>query len=474
MNKIYILLIILILSCSKPVEKPNLLFILVDDLGWTDVSYNGSDFYETQNIDRLSLNSMLFYNAYASSSVCSPTRAAIMTGKHPARVNITDWIPGLEEQPHYNNKNKPLIGPQDLNELPLSEITIAEVLKKNGYKTFYSGKWHLGSEGHYPEDQGFDINIGGFEKGSPMGGYYTPYKNPKLEDGPEGEYLTDRLTQETIDFIDSRDESKPFAAFLAFYNVHTPIQENKEFYDYYKEKLKDYDDIEPVTKKEGDAITLLNQRNAKYASMVHATDYNVGKIINYLQENNLYDDTLIVFTSDNGGLSTLKRIAPTSVYPLRAGKGWLYEGGIKIPQLMKLPKQAYQEIIYEPVVSHDLFPTILNTLDISYNIKNIDGMDLNNIFLKKEFNRDYIFWHFPHYHGSLWKPGSAIRNNEWKLVHFYEENTKELYNLNDDFSESNNLADAYPEIVNKLSNKMDEIKVELNANKTTLNKNYKK
>ena len=208
--------------------------------------------------------------------------------------------------------------------------------------------------------------------------------------------------------------------------------------------------------------------------MVHATDYNVGKIINYLKENNLYDDTLIVFTSDNGGLSTLKRIAPTSVYPLRAGKGWLYEGGIKIPQLMKLPKQAFQEIIYEPVVSHDLFPTILNTLDISYNIKNIDGMDLNNIFLKKEFNRDYIFWHFPHYHGSLWKPGSAIRNNEWKLVHFYEENTKELYNLNDDFSESNNLAYAYPEIVNKLSNKMDEIKVELNANKTTLNKNYKK
>ena len=468
MNKIYLLLIFLIISCSKPIDKPNLLFIIVDDLGWTDVSYNGSDYYETHNIDALSLNSMLFYNAYSASPVCSPTRASVMTGKHHARINITDWIPGLDP------RNKPILGPLDRNELPLEEVTIAEVLKKNGYKTFYSGKWHLGSIGYYPEDQGFDINKGGFEKGSPMGGYYSPYKNPKLSDGPEDEYLTDRLTQETIDFIDSSDHSKPFAAFLSFYNVHTPIQENKEFYDYYVEKLNGYDDKDPVTKKEGDAITRLNQRNAKYASMVHATDNNVGKIIKYLKKNELYDNTLIVFTSDNGGLTTQNRIAPTSVYPLRAGKGWLYEGGIKIPQLIKLPKQIFREIIYEPVVSYDLFPTILNTLDISYNIDNIDGKDLNSLFLKKEFKRDYIFWHFPHYHGSLWKPGSAIRNNQWKLVKFYEENTEELYNLYDDFSESNNLAEVYPEIVNKLSKKMDEIKMELNANKTSVNNNYKK
>jgi arylsulfatase A-like enzyme len=468
MNKIYLFLIFLTISCSKPVDKPNLLFIIVDDLGWTDVSYNGSDYYETHNIDALSLNSMLFYNAYSASPVCSPTRASIMTGKHHARINITDWIPGLDP------RNKPILGPLDRNELPLEELTIAEVLKKDGYKTFYSGKWHLGSKGHYPEDQGFDVNVGGFEKGSPMGGYYSPYKNPKLSDGPKGEYLTDRLTQETIDFIDSSDDSKPFAAFLSFYNVHTPIQENKEFYDYYVEKLDGYDDKDPLTKKEGDAITRLNQRNAKYASMVHATDNNVGKIIKYLKKNELYDNTLIVFTSDNGGLTTQNRIAPTSVYPLRAGKGWLYEGGIKIPQLIKLPKQIFREIIYEPVVSYDLFPTILNTLDISYNIDNIDGKDLNNLFLKKEFKRDYIFWHFPHYHGSLWKPGSAIRNNQWKLVKFYEENTEELYNLYDDFSESNNLAEVYPEIVDKLSKKMDEIKMELNANKTSVNNNYKK
>ncbi len=474
MKKFYLLIALIILSCSKPNDKPNLLFILVDDLGWTDVSYNGSDFYETYNIDRLSLTSMLFFNAYAASSVCSPTRASIMTGKHPARVNITDWIPGLEEQINYNTTKNLLVGPKDRDELPLDEITIAEVLKMNGYKTFYSGKWHLGSEGYYPEDQGFDINVGGFEKGSPMGGYYSPYKNPKLTDGPEGEYLTDRLTDETIDFIESRDKSKPFAAFLSFYNVHTPIQENKEFYDYYLEKLNGFEDKEIITKKEGDAKTVLNQRNPKYASMVHATDNNVGRIINYLKKNELFDNTLIVFTSDNGGLSTVRGVAPTSVYPLRAGKGWLYEGGIKIPQLMKLPMQAYREIIYEPVVSYDLFPTILNALGAKYNIKNIDGKDLNNLFFKKEFDRDYIFWHFPHYHGSLWKPGSAIRNKEWKLVQFYEENTKELYNLYDDFSESNNLADTYPEIVDNLSKKMEEIKLDLNANKTTINQNYKK
>ena len=467
MKKITLLLItILIFSCSNENEKPNLLFILVDDLGWTDVSYNKSDYYETTHIDNLSETSMLFDNAYAASSVCSPTRASIMTGKHPARVNITDWIPGLDP------KNKPLLGPVDRNELPLEETTIAEVLRDNNYSTFYSGKWHLGSEGHYPEDQGFDVNIGGFEKGSPMGGYYSPYKNPRLSDGPEGEYLTDRLTLETIELIRNRDTKKPFAAFLSFYNVHTPIQENKEFIDYYVEKLKSYENTSPETVKEGDAITLLNQRNAKYASMVHATDYNVGRIINFLKDNNLYENTLIVFTSDNGGLSTLRRVAPTSVFPLRAGKGWLYEGGIRIPQLIKLPKQINKEIISEPVVSYDLFPTIVNVLNLNHSVSDIDGVDLTNLFVKKDIERDFIFWHFPHYHGSLWKPGSALRNNDWKLVELHEENKVELYNLKDDLSETVDVSNRFPEITSKLVNKLNEIKIDLGANKATINENY--
>ena len=467
MKKIVLILITtLIFSCSNENEKPNLLFILVDDLGWTDVSYNKSDYYETIHIDKLSETSMLFDNAYAASSVCSPTRASIMTGKHPARVNITDWIPGLDP------KNKPLLGPVDRNELPLEETTIAEVLRDNNYSTFYSGKWHLGSEGHYPEDQGFDINIGGFEKGSPMGGYYSPYKNPRLSDGPEGEYLTDRLTLETIELIKNRDTNKPFAAFLSFYNVHTPIQENKEFIDYYVEKLKSYENISPQTVKEGDAITLLNQRNAKYASMVHATDQNVGRIINFLKENDIYDNTLIIFTSDNGGLSTQRRVAPTSVYPLRAGKGWLYEGGIRIPQLIKLPKQKIKEIISEPVVSYDLFPTIANVLNLNHSVSDIDGLDLSNLFLKKDIERDFIFWHFPHYHGSMWKPGSALRNNDWKLVELHEENKIELYNLRDDLSETVDVSNKFPEITSRLVSKLNEIKIDLGANKATFNENY--
>ena len=317
-----------IFSCNEKISKPNLVFIIVDDLGWKDVGYMGSDFYETPNIDKLSNNSTVFNAAYSASPVCSPTRASIMTGKHHVRVNITDWIPGVDPKDRY------LIGPEDIHQLPIEELTIGEILQSNGYSTMYSGKWHLGSQGFYPENQGFDINKGGFEKGSPMGGYYSPYKNPRLTDGPEDEYLTDRLTEESISFIKERDKNKPFAVFLSFYNVHTPIQPNLKHIDYYKDKLKTYSDTTTQTDIEGDAISVLNQRNPDYASMVHSTDENIGKLISFLKQRNLYDNTLIIFTSDNGGLSTQAKVAPTSTKPLRAGKGWLYEGGIRIPCLL--------------------------------------------------------------------------------------------------------------------------------------------
>ncbi len=462
--RILFIFFLFIFSCNEKINRPNLVFIIVDDLGWKDVGYMGSDFYETPNIDKLSKSSTVFNSAYSASPVCSPTRVSIMTGKHHVRVNITDWIPGVDPKDRY------LIGPEDIHQLPTEELTIGEILQTNGYSTMYSGKWHLGSIGFYPENQGFDINKGGFEKGSPMGGYYSPYKNPRLTDGPEDEYLTDRLTEESISFIKERDKNKPFAVFLSFYNVHTPIQPNLKHIDYYKEKLKTYSETTTQTDIEGDAISVLNQRNPDYASMVHSTDENIGKLISFLKQRNLYDNTLIIFTSDNGGLSTQAKVAPTSTKPLRAGKGWLYEGGIRIPQLIKYINQKQQDLNNVPVVSYDLFTTIVNHLKLDYIDEKKDGIDLSNLSQEKN-KRDYILWHFPHYHGSLWKPGSAVRGGDWKLLKFYEENKLELYNLKDDLSEQTDLSNKYPLIVKKLSYKMDEMLAEMNGKVPTINQN---
>ena len=457
---------IMFYSCtnhSNEVITPNVIFILVDDLGWNDLGYTGSKFYESPNIDTLSNYSFQFTNAYSASPVCSPTRASIMTGKHPSRVNITDWIPGNDP------KDKPLLGPQDLDALPLEEITIAEELKSSGYNTIYVGKWHLGSQGSYPEDHGFDINIGGFEKGSPMGGYYSPYKNPKLSDGPEGEYLTDRLTDEALGLINNRDSSKPFALFLSYYNVHTPIQANLEYVDYFKEKLSRMNDNVVRTRDEGDALTRLNQTDAEYASMVYAVDENIGKLINGLKDNGLYENSLIIFTSDNGGLSTLRRVAPTSVYPLRAGKGWLYEGGIKIPQLIKLPGNIEKEIVDDITVSYDLFPTILDVTGIR-NENKIDGISLMPRLLEKsKIDRENIYWHFPHYHGSLWKPGSAIRSGDWKLIFDYESNEAKLFDLKEDPGELNDISNLFNDEKERLIIELEKMKKETNANSVSIN-----
>ena len=469
-NKIFIgmsvITPIIFYSCmdqSNEDMKPNVIFILVDDLGWNDLGYTGSKFYESPNIDTLSNYSFQFTNAYSASPVCSPTRASIMTGKHPSRVNITDWIPGNDP------KDKPLLGPQDLDGLPHEEITIAEELKSSGYNTFYIGKWHLGSEGSYPEDHGFDINIGGFEKGSPMGGYYSPYKNPKLSDGPEGEYLTDRLTNEALGLINDRDARKPFALFLSFYNVHTPIQANLEHVDYFKEKLSKMNDNIVRTRGEGEALTRLNQTDAEYASMVYAVDKNLGKLFKTLKDNDLYENSLIIFTSDNGGLSTLRRVAPTSVYPLRAGKGWLYEGGIKIPQLIKLPGNIEKEVVDDLTVSYDLFPTILDIAGIK-NENEIDGISLiPRLVDKSKIGRENIYWHFPHYHGSLWKPGSAIRSGDWKLIFDYESNESKLFNLNDDPGELNDISNLFNKEKERLIIELEKMKKETNANSVSIN-----
>ena len=286
---IYIFILGVLISCQAFTEndsRPNVILILTDDQGWGDLSVNGNKDLSTPNIDQLAFDGVSFDRFYVS-PVCSPTRAAIMTGKHPARINITDWIPGVDP------KDKLLLGPKDLHALPLNEKTIAEFLKEGGYNTFYVGKWHLGSEGFYPENNGFDINIGGFEKGSPMGGYYSPYKNPKLSNGPEGEYLTDRLTNESIELIKNNNSSQPFALFLSYYNVHTPIQANKKYLEYFDNKLSQIEDNLVRTKKEGKAISRLNQTDSKYASMVYAVDQNIGKLIKNLKENKMQINEIV-------------------------------------------------------------------------------------------------------------------------------------------------------------------------------------
>lgn len=468
---LFLIIGLLMISCEKEEPKPNFVVILVDDLGWTDVGYSGSEFYETPNIDALSKKSIKFTNAYASASICSPTRAAILTGKHPARINITDWIPGDD------NQSDKLLGPKDLDELPLSEITFPELLQQNGYSTFFAGKWHLGDKGFLPDNQGFQVNIGGYHKGQPPGGYYSPYKNPYLKDGPKGEYLTDRLTDESIKFLDAVQDT-PFLLYLSLYTVHTPIQANKKHVDKFKQKLETMDGASTTERKEGTSNTTVVQRNPEYASMVYALDENVGRLIDKLKDKGIYENTTIIFTSDNGGLTTIKDglnyQRPTSVVPLRAGKGWLYEGGIRVPLLIKPAKyETGSQVVSKPVISHDFFPTILSQAHIKMaeNIK-IDGVDLTPLFTGNPIEREEIFWHYPHYHASGWTPGAAIRQGDWKLIEFYETNQLELYNLSQDISEKNNLASKNPEKVKALKKRLRQLQKSTNANMPTINSAY--
>ena len=441
-----IALIILFGGCAEK-KPPNVVFVLVDDLGWADLACYGSQFHDTPNLDRLAEEGILFTDAYAASPVCSPTRAALMTGKHPARINITDWIPGMTTS---RAENPSLTTPEDQHNLPLTEKTIAEAFRENGYKTFFAGKWHLGEQAsHWPKQHGFDINIGGNAWGSPgrfnsEDGYYSPYGNPQLSDGPEGEYLTDRLTTESIEFI-NQNQRDPFFIYLSYYTVHTPISGCEKYDKYYLEKshlLVDSGRIQSESEHLG--LTRINQSNPKYAAMVRSLDDNIGRLMTSLKSSGLEDNTVFVFTSDNGGLSTLRKPGPTSVRPLRAGKGWCYEGGIRVPLIVRFPQVIKPGgSSGQPVVSMDLYPTLLDLCGIKQNhSQHVDGESLIE-FLKNPSigsQEKTIVWHYPHYHGSTWRPGSAIRKDNWKLIEFYENEKIQLYNLAADPGEINDLS----------------------------------
>jgi arylsulfatase A-like enzyme len=434
--------------------RPNVVLILVDDLGWTDLGCYGSTFHQTPRLDAFAAEGVRFTNAYAASPVCSPTRAAIMTGRHPARLKITDWIPGMMARNQEAAARQKLRGPQILNSLPHRETTLAEALREQGYQTFFAGKWHLGDRPHWPQHQGFEINRGGIEVGSPPGGYYSPYKNPQLSDGPEGEYLTDRLASEAVQFVAARDRSRPFFLCLWFYTVHQPIEGCREFDAHYQQRAAQLPHAGAASyRAEHRGKTRINQSDPKYAAMVRSMDQNVGRVLDALEQEHLEDETFVLFTSDNGGLSTTRGGGPTSVIPLRAGKGWCYEGGIRVPLVVRAPGVAGAgEVCDAPAIAMDFYPTILEYASLAaLPQQHLDGVSLLPVLRSpREVVPRTLVWHFPHYHGSTWTPGSAIRQGDWKLVEFYEDEVVELYDLRDDVGERNDLSVARADVADPL------------------------
>lgn len=442
-----------ILGCSQkePTKNKqlNVVLILVDDLGWTDPGIYGSDFYRTPHIDKLASEGIRFTNAYAACTVCSPTRAAIMTGKYPATINCTDWIEG------HKMEDKPLVIPDWTMYMDTAEYTLSDAFREAGYATAHFGKWHLGEDSLYwPENQGFELNIGGYSKGSPSrrgdaNGYFPPFGNPRLKDLPDDEYLTSRLSQEAVDFIHTQAQTgRPFFLNFWTYNVHTPLQAMPE-------KVALYQKLVDSTR---------NHTNPVYAAMMEHTDEAVGEIIRALKEAGIYEETILVFTSDNGGLvGGNQRV--TNNWPLRQGKGTAYEGGVRIPLIMRAPSIPGNVETAVPSISMDLYPTLMNMVGIKIPepvSEKLEGEDILANILGDGSGRD-LFWHYPHYHTEGATPYSAVRSGHWKLIYFYETYTSELYDLVKDPGEQNDLASVHPEITANLKEKLEVWKKKVGA-----------
>jgi arylsulfatase A-like enzyme len=449
---------LLVVTAISAAERPNIVVILADDLGALDLGCYGADLHETPRLDALAKDSVLFRQAYASAPVCSPTRAALMTGKHPARVGITIWAEGSIEGP----KNRKLLQGESKHDLPFEEVTLAERLHDAGYATALVGKWHLGDGDHAPETQGFDISIGGTRWGAPQS-FFWPYRGsgrfgqefryvPGLPLGKPGDYLTDKLTDAAIAFIDSAGK-QPFLLYLAHHSPHTPIEAPKDIVDHFQAKLK------PEMK----------HQNTGYAAMIKSLDGNVGRVLDHLKSRGLLDNTIVVFTSDNGGYIGIDRksgfTAPcTNNYPLRSGKGSLYEGGIRVPLIVSWPGAAVGERT-EPVATCDLFFTLLAAAGLQPVVDQpSDGLNLLPLIRDSQAKvvRDKLYWHYPHYYETT-TPVSAIRAGDWKLLEYFEDGRRELFHLREDPTESKDLAKSQPDRVAELSQQLIAWRAEVNA-----------
>jgi arylsulfatase A-like enzyme len=455
-----------LMACQKQVEKkkPNVLFILADDLGYHDLSCMGSKYYETPNIDQIAKQGVVFTNGYAACQVCSPSRASIMSGKSPARHGITDWIgakTGTDWRKH-NRQNK-LLPAEYVHQLSADYETLPEAMKAAGYKTFFAGKWHVGGEGSHPEDHGFDINKGGWDVGSPKGGFYAPYVNPKLKCGPDGESLTMRLAQETADFIATHKDTS-FFAFLSFYAVHAPLQTTQEKWQKYRDKADSMGLAKSAFMMERRLPVRQVQDNPVYAGLVETMDDAVGLVLKQLKQLGLADNTIVIFTSDNGGVSSGDAFA-TSNLPLRGGKGYQWEGGIREPFLVHVPWFEQNGIHCDvPAIGTDFYPTILDLVGAELRpLEHADGVSLVPALQGKPMPERALFWHYPHYGNQGGDPSSIIRRGDWKLIRYYEDDRVELYNLVSDLSETADVSVDYPEKVDALKKELEDYLVSTQA-----------
>lgn len=448
-------------------QKPNVLFILIDDMGWRDLACYGSEFYESPNIDALCAQGMRFTDAYAACPVCSPTRASILTGKYPSRLKLTNYI-------DWQRKNHPLRGriidAPYIDQLPSNESTLAHALRENGYDTWHVGKWHLGPENAYPDKRGFDVNVGGCEYGMPTHGYFAPWKLPVLQgdDVPEGTYLDDHLTDKAVELIRGSGEN-PFFLNLWYYLVHTPIQAKDADIAYFEEKARRMGLDQQPEFEEGGAFPYIAERrvgkhvrhrivqsNATYAAMVKALDDNVGRVLQALEETGKTDNTLVVFTSDNGGLSTDH--ASTCNAPLKHGKGWMEEGGVREPLIVRWPATVQPgSVTHEPVSSPDFYPTLLEACGLpSKPGQHVDGKSFLPLLNGAPFERGPIFWHYPHYSNCGGHPGCSVRDGDYVLIRFFEDDHVELYNLREDLGQRRDLADELPDKKRELETALDQ------------------
>ncbi len=432
-------------AAAQPTQRPhNIIFILADDLGWADTDINADEaLHETPNLVKLASQSVRFTNAYAAAPLCTPTRASIMTGKYPARLHMTITRERAATPPH----NKRVVPPITLGDLPHKEVTIAEVLRPRGYLNAHIGKWHLGTAEFYPETQGFDANIGGTLWGASQSHFY-PYSGtkyfggepryvPHMEGGKPGEYLADRLTDEALRIIDGA-AGRPFYVNLCYYSVHTPIEGKPDLVEHYQKKLR------PEHKR----------RNAAYAAMVHNLDENVGRVLAKVDQLGLARDTVVIFTSDNGGfLGKFDGQPVTTNDPLRSGKGSLYEGGIRVPLLVRWSGASAGTTCVEPVISTDYLATLAEIAGAPAEPQ--DGVSLVPLLKKPQskLSRNELFFHYPHYYDTT-SPVSAVRARDWKLLEYLEDGRIELYNLANDPSEQRDLAAQMPERARELHQRL--------------------